>query len=156
MHFVDEMTIEKIVEKLGNNAAAVQNLIDNYSSTEPALLGYFFSEDTHAFTNPEREWMLFLLMVILESSKVNSEKEVFSEKIILDTEEKNWTILQQSSGKTFRDRLDIFFDNYKQEDLLAFVEDSVTDTEDEIISKEGREPMFIMLKTIIDVLIEHH
>ena len=48
--------------------------------------------------------------------------------------------------------MDVFFENYQQEDLLAFVEDSLIDDEDEIVTKVGREPMFVALKSIIDCL----
>ena len=153
MQFVNENIIEKAAEKLGSNESFFEDTLKKFTEHQPEILAYFFSEDTHAFTNPEREWMLFLLMVILESTEPFFEDHEITEQLILSAEEKNWQHLQSSKGKTFRDRSDVFFENYPQEDLLAFVEDSVTDDEDGNISKEGREPLFIMLKTIIDVLI---
>ena len=39
-----------------------------------------------------------------------------------------------------------------QEDLLAFVEDNLVEDEDSVVTKEGREPMFVALKSVIDVL----
>jgi len=47
--------------------------------------------------------------------------------------------------------MDIFFKNYFQEDLLAFVEDSLIEEEEGLVTKVGREPMFVALKSIIDV-----
>ena len=151
---IRDRSIEAMAEKLGENPIVFQNILDKYAEGEPELLAYFFSEDAFAFTNPEREWMLYVLMVLLESTPMNEEHQYFFEKDILNKEEKNWELLQKAKGKNFRDRLDIFFEGYTQEDLLAFVEDSVSDFEDENLTKEGREPMFIMLKTIIDVLID--
>ena len=54
------------------------------------------------------------------------------------------------TAKKFRERLDVFFQDYFQEDLLAFVEDSLSEEEEEMVTKIGREPMFVALKTIID------
>jgi hypothetical protein len=65
-------------------------------------------------------------------------------------EEKNWELLESITAKRFRDRLDVFFKDNKQTDLLAFVEDMLLDEEDELLTKEGREPMFVILKSIID------
>lgn len=153
MQFVNENIIEKAAEKLGSSETVFRESLEKFNKTQPEILAYFFSEDTHAFTNPEREWMLFLLLVILEATEPFFEEYGITEELVLATEEENWELLQSSKGKTFRERSDVFFEKYPQEDLLAFVEDSVTDDEDGNISKEGREPLFIMLKTIIDVLI---
>jgi hypothetical protein len=63
--------------------------------------------------------------------------------------------MENSTGKQFSDRLNPFFEGYPQEDLLAFAEEAVTEDEGEpdgIIGKEAREPIFVALKTMIDVL----
>ena len=39
-----------------------------------------------------------------------------------------------------------FFENSSQEDLLAFIEDSLLEEEEDLVTKVGREPMFIALK----------
>ena len=78
-----------------------------------------------------------------------------SEQEIGEAEENNYEILEASTAKKFRDRLDLFFENTSQEDLLAFAEEAVLESEedpDSLVSKEGREPIFIALKTIVDVL----
>ncbi len=73
-------------------------------------------------------------------------------KTIETAEDKNWEMLKDASGKHFRERLDVFFDAYPQEDLLAFAEDALVHDEEEMVSSEGREYVFIALKTIIDCL----
>lgn len=153
MQFINEQQIEKIADQLGNDPDIFQATLEEFKESEPALLAYLFSEDTHAFTNPEREWLLYLGLTVLNVvAPFRAGKESISEKAILDAEEINWTQIQAAGGRNFRDRLNTFFEDTPQEDLLAFAEDSVIDDEDETISNEGREPLFIMLKTIIDVL----
>ncbi|HMN89044.1 MAG TPA: hypothetical protein PKE68_03425 [Saprospiraceae bacterium] len=52
------------------------------------------------------------------------------------------------------DRLNVFFDQYLQEDLLAFIEEALADDDDDpIVTKEAREGMFVVLKTLTDCLI---
>ena len=75
-----------------------------------------------------------------------------SNKALENAEEQNWERLDGVTAKRFRDRMDIFFENYSQEDLLAFVEDNLVEDEDSVVTKEGREPMFVALKSVIDVL----
>jgi hypothetical protein len=60
-------------------------------------------------------------------------------------------MLEPVKSKPFQHKADVFFKDYPQEDLLAFVEDALADDEDSEVTKEGREPMFVALKTIIDV-----
>jgi len=55
--------------------------------------------------------------------------------------------------------LDAFFEGYAQEDLLAYVEDSLLLSEEQGknelgVTPEGRPLLFISLKTLIDVLTE--
>ncbi|MBK8490068.1 MAG: hypothetical protein IPL49_03955 [Saprospirales bacterium] len=73
-----------------------------------------------------------------------------------EQEEVNWEILNEASSPRFQDRLDPFFDQTDQEDLLAFIEDSLVldDSEEDEwkLTKEGREPIFIGLKTMVDCL----
>lgn len=153
MQFISEIQIEKAAELLGDDPVVFQAAVESFREKEPALIAYLFSEDTFAFTDSEREWLLYVAMIILKSVEPFRESATaVTEKEILDSEEFNWTTIQETGGRNLRDRLNVFFDDTPQEDLLAFAEDSVIDDEDETVSAEGREPLFILLKTIIDVL----
>ena len=154
MEFIKEELIEKTVAQLGENESAFAESLKELENEQPALLSYIISEDTHAFTNTEKEWLLFAAVVIFKTLQPLIQKErMISEKEVLDSEEANWEMLQSTNSKSFRDRLTPFFEATKQEDLLAFIEDGlILEEEDDIISSEGREPLFIMLKTITDVL----
>jgi len=78
-----------------------------------------------------------------------------SEEQIGEAEEANYAILEASTSQKFRDRLNDFFEGSPQEDLLAFAEEAVLEDEDEadaLVSKEAREPIFVAVKTLVDVL----
>lgn len=79
--------------------------------------------------------------------------ETVEVEIFEDAEEKNWELLEAgTSAQSFRERLDVFFEKTSQEDLLAFVEDALSDSEDGLTTKEGREVVFVFLKSVIDCL----
>lgn len=68
-------------------------------------------------------------------------------------EEANWELLQSDLAKQFRTRSDVFFEDYPQSDILAYMEDALADDEEEEhVTKDGREYMFVGLKTVIDCL----
>jgi hypothetical protein len=80
-----------------------------------------------------------------------------SEEELGEAEEKNFEILENSTAKNFRDRLNPFFEGTAQEDLVAFAEDAVLEFDSDpeyVLTKDGREPIFVALKTLIDVLTE--
>lgn len=149
---VSEAIIDNVVESLEN--IDFEEEVQAFSEKQSLLVSYIFSEDFELLTQDEREYMLYLLLVIVNSvEKAYGNITPFSKKALEEAEEKNWELLENVSAKKFRDRLDIFFKNTKQEDLLAFVEDALEeDEEDTVVTKEGREPIFVALKSVIDVL----
>lgn len=156
MKFVTEDIIDQIVERFDDSDAAYEQAVETMEREQPVLMGYLFSEEFDAFTQDEKEYLLLLSTIIWQAAKEsNGELAQVSEKTIADAEEANWTKLEGVNGQRFHERLNVFFDEYPQEDLLAFVEDAlVDDDEDPIVSKEAREAMFVTLKTVIDSLIQ--
>lgn len=154
MQFIDEDTIDQIAVKLGTSDTAREVAIEALREEQPVLLAYLFSENFDVFMNREREYVLFLVLVIIESakSKTSNTLPIITEEMLGEVEESNWTKIQAVNAQRFRERLDVFFEDTNQEDLLAFVEDALIDEEEGLLSKEGREPLFIVLKSIIDAL----
>jgi len=149
--FISEKIIESIAEEIGNSEANFKTATIELQEEQPIIASYIFSENFDLFTQAEKEYFLFLVLVIFKSiKKGNPDLEIFDIDALGKIEEKNWELLSDVTSKKFRDRLNVFFENYFQEDLLAFVEDSLTEEEEELVTKIGREPMFIALKSIID------
>jgi hypothetical protein len=133
------------------------------SERQPHLAAYIFSEDFELLMQTERELMLFILLVVVNSVEKALEEagmlplEEVSAEELEDAEEANWERIENIDAKKFRERLDVFFNTSPEEDLLAFVEDMLADDDDDeaepLVSKEGREPIFIALKSVIDVLV---
>lgn len=157
MEFIPEAWIDEAAASLSTSTEAFEAAIEELREQHPVLLSYCFTENFEAFTEAEQQYFLYLLLVIWKAVSRSEEQppEVAEQDISL-IEDYNWSKLQGSKGKTFRARLDVFFEAYPQEDLLAFAEDALTQDDEaaEIVSREGQEALFVSLKTIIDVLTE--
>lgn len=154
MQFVSEEVLDNIVERFDDSESAYEKAVEQFEQSQPILLSYLFSEDFEVFTSDEKEFMLLLATIIFSANQeVNGLRSQIDEKAIADAEEANWAKLEGANVSRFHERLDMFFDDYGQEDLLAFVEDALADDEeDPIVTKEAREAMFVTLKTVIDCL----
>jgi len=152
MQFVSESTIDKAAEIIGS-AENLTDIIRVFKESQPVILAYLFSENFKLLTQQEREYMMFLALVVWKASEANQpEIDQVTENTLEDLEEKNWEKFHKVISRKFNEKIDIFFKNYPQEDLLAFVEDGLVQDEDSEITNEGRDYIFIALKTIIDSL----
>lgn len=155
MAFVSEKIIDGIAEQFGDDEKVYENAVEDLQRRQPILLAYLFSENFEVFTQSEREFMIYLLLVIWRSmEEVHGPLGKVTEAQMEVAEENNWTLINEVRGGRFRDRLDVFFDQTPQEDLLAFVEDALVEDEDDLVTPEGREAMFVSLKSMIDCLEE--
>ncbi len=152
---VGEELVEQKVEEISSSPEV---FLSAFRQMQPVLYGYLMSEQFGLLAESERELLLFMALVIWASLKEEgSAAGVVSEEEIGRAEEENWTLWLDAGGGPFRHRLDVFFNDYAQEDLLAYVEDSLLLTDGEEVNElgvtsEGRELLFISLKTVIDVL----
>lgn len=154
---VSEAIIEKVLETLEVEESNFEEAFRHFGEEQPELLQYLLNVPEGILTSLEREYLLYLAIIIWKSvTEAYGTTEKQSVEAIEIAEEKNWELWESVSG-SFTRHLDVFFENTLQEDLLAFLEDSLTlDEENEEnnppITKEGSEAMFIILKTLIDVL----
>ncbi len=159
MEFVSEKTIDAIIEELEDIAdEQYEQRMEAFAEAQPVLFAWLFSEQFDLLSEEEKGYLQYLALIAwLSIERVNGPVDAVSEEQIGEAEEKNFEMLEASTAKKFRDRLDPFFANTSQEDLLAFAEEAVMESEDDpesLVTKEGREPIFIALKTMVDVLTE--
>lgn len=143
---ITEVQIDDIIDHLERQDD--KEIIEEISQAQPALLSYVLSEGFEILTEDENKIMIFLFLVIY--SAFGSELEVVDPADIESTEEKNWEVYNETSGTEFQDKITPFFKNTTQEDLLAFVEDTLVDDEDNPVTAEGRTVIFIGMKTVVD------
>ena len=154
---ITEQTIEQEANKLDASTENYELAIAELTRDQPYILAYFFSDAFRMLTPEEQSYMLYLGLVVWKSIQTQgTTTSQITEDQIGQAEEKVWEIMELTSNKKFRERLDPFFDNTEEEDLLAFIEDSlVTDAEDkdDFLTKAGREMIFVGLKTVMNCLI---
>ncbi|MGB3801763.1 MAG: hypothetical protein WA952_18235 [Lewinella sp.] len=152
---IQEATINRVLDRLERGTEHYETEIRDFAENQPELMDYLTNEDTEAFTEEERALLLFSALVIYQS--VDDERSgvaAAAGEDIAKAEELNYEVFGRTKASSFRDRLTPFFEESQEEELLAFVEDLLlADEEDEDqISGEAREPFFVTLKTVIDVL----
>lgn len=159
MKIIKDATIDGIIESLDTFDDVYDRYVNDFVKQQPTIASFLESEHAGILSDEERDFLEYLALVIYKCvEKAHKNVPTVSEEQLGEAEEYNWDLLEQTKGKSFTERLDIFFDGYAQEDLLAFVEDSIVfDPDDEeanleFLTDEGREPIFIILKTIIDAL----
>lgn len=157
MKFVSEKVIDTVIDELEDlSDEQYEQRMETFSEAQPVLFAWLFSEQFDLLNEDEKGYLQYLALIAwLSVVKVNGPAEAVSEEQIGEAEEKNYEVLEASSAKKFRERLDSFFENTPQEDLLAFAEEAVLEDEgepDSLVTKEGREPIFVALKTLVDVL----
>ncbi|MFK8007798.1 MAG: hypothetical protein AB8H03_15575 [Saprospiraceae bacterium] len=157
MKFISEKIIDRVAEEIGESEEAFKEATVDLSMEQPNIAAYIFSDNFDLFTDAEKQYFLFLVLVIFKSIKNEADNlPRVSAEVLGKFEEKNWELINEVTSKQFRDRLNVFFKNTPQEDLLAFIEDSLLEEEEELVTKVGREPMFIALKSIIDSWCDNH
>ncbi len=151
---INQDAIEAIMLRLQTTPDLFSSLLDGLEREQPAIINWIFSESFDILSQDEKQYFLFLALVIIVSiSEELANEDVIDPKTIEETEDKNWEIFSEQSSKDFREKINVFFDKYPQEDLLAFVEDALElELEDQVVTTIGRPPMFIALKTLIDIL----
>jgi hypothetical protein len=158
MKLVSDNIIDSVVDSMdGLSDDQYEKQVESFADAQPVLFAWLFSEQFDLLNEEEQGYLQYLTLIAWNAIiKANGAPiPPVSEDEIGEAEEKNYEVLELNTGKTFRERLNPFFENYEQEDLLAFAEDAVLDEENDqepLVSKEGREPIFIALKTMIDVL----
>jgi len=157
MKFISEKIIDRVAEEIGGSEEAFNEATVDLSMEQPNVAAYIFSDNFDLFTDAEKQYFLFLVLVVFKSIKNEVENlPKTTAEALGKYEEKNWELINEVTSKQFRDRLNIFFKKTPQEDLLAFIEDALLDEEEELITKIGREPMFVALKSIIDSWCDSH
>ena len=144
MNFVSEQVIEEAMAAFELSEKTEKTVKKTFQENQQMLYTYLFSDSFSFLKDGEKEIFLYLALLVYKSfNTVNPDLEAIAEATIGQYEERNWEKWNEAKGKTVTDKLDTFFLNYPQEDLLALIEDSLIDEEEEDnyfnFTKEGKE-----------------
>ena len=149
---IPESIINDIIDQYQDEVKYLTDL-KQLSSEQPDLIAFIDQENYSLLTNDEIALLEYLTLVIYFSSMKMIEKTIqIQGKSLEAAEEDNWNTFNELTAKSFFNKLDSFFKDYPQEDLLALVEDSIQQDEDNIVTPVGREIIFVACKSIIDTL----
>lgn len=151
---VDENIIEGVIESLEDNKNLIA-LEERWLEHFPSISDYLNQENFSLLIDEEKAYLSFMIAVIFLSweEKFGKFEKDFKPKALEKIEEANWDKLNKARGKSFREKLDVFFSGHSQEDLLAFIEDSVQEDEEQMVSSAARDIVFICATTILDTII---
>lgn len=150
---VTEKVIDELIEQTDASPTSIDQFWVQIESQAPALSTYVTSIDQSILTDDEYSQLLYITMIIVKCYLTDHDAitEVESTDDLSAIEDQNWVKLEARKGE-FRSRIDIFFEGYKEEDLLAFVEDMLVEDEEDVFTPIGREVLFVKSKTLIDWL----
>ena len=158
---ITEAIIDKVLEKFESQTVDYEQAVRAFANRQPAIFSYLIGDNEGTFSQDEEDFLLYLALAIYTAVEDASEEEDLpgiGEEEITEADEANWSLMESSKATDFQKRLDIFYETSPEEDIMAFVEDALTgeaaneEGEAFSITPEGREPMFVALKTVIDVL----
>ena len=149
---IPESIINDIIDQYQDEVKYLTDL-KQLASEQPDLIAFIDQENYSLLTNDEIALLEYLTLVIYFSSMKIIEKTIqIQGKSLEAAEEDNWNTFNEITAKSFFNKLDSFFKDYPQEDLLALVEDSIQQDEDNIVTPVGREIIFVACKSIIDTI----
>lgn len=151
-NFISEEVIEKLLEEMEVESSKVEQHLKNFEEKQGAIYNWLISDSFDILTTEERGHLLYMAVVVWRAtSTIEKEYHQVTPEEIEKQEEEVWTVFLESKGR-FRDKLDVFFKDYDQEDLLAFVEDALEIEEEDFLTPVGREIMFVIMKVLMDLL----
>lgn len=151
MLFISEDIINANIDLLENENEYI-SVLKELEEKQTDLMQMISKENQDLLTNDELALLEYLTVLIFKSTQSVSTIMKLNGKALEEAEEKNWATFNASSSKNFTKILDTFFEDYPQEDLLALVEDSIQPDEGTVITTVGKEIIFVVCKSIIDVL----
>lgn len=142
---ISEATIDSVVL-----AMQEEGYEDTFAVEVSDYWNYLNSESFQGLSRVEQELMYFLNSVIFNASKAESKEIDFDIEAFQEREEDNWAF--RESAKDWASAKDGYFEDYEEEDLLAFVEDMLVSEEAEQLTVLGREVLFITCKSFVDLI----
>jgi hypothetical protein len=152
MQFISENIIDQSIQKY-EDASVLEQDVKQLREVNPVLMG-FISSDRLDLLKPEELYLLeFIVLVVYSSVKnvLGHDPKIIG-KELESFEEVNWETWNQNIVKSPKTAFDAFFNEYPQEDLLAFVEDSVQQDEESPMTNVGLELIAVTAKSVIDAL----
>ena len=152
MEFVPESMIDSYIEKY-QDELSFQVAWQQMGEENNIILQFIHPDRLELLSEKEEGVMQFVACILYFSTREKLGKPPFIQgQLLEEKEDLNWELWNKHIKKSVSYALDVFFEEYPQEDLLAFVEDSLQPDEDSEISPAGAEIILVTAKSIIDTI----
>ena len=145
-----EKTIEQVILELAEKPEVFESEIQQILEEQEGVAAFILSEGFKLLQDEEYDLFTYLMLVIIKSFQAEKAVPNIPIETIETIEEKNWDVFSNMGSKPFKEKLDVIFKAYPEEELLAFVEDAIQNDDDSTLSSVGREIIFVAEKTLID------
>ena len=149
---IDESVIEKVANTLTESGEEIESrFIKNHGN----FYNYLQIEIFSALSEELRSQLYFIIIVIHEAYFLTHRSLAqFNLEDYIENEDLNWQTSEKNSD--WKLTVDSFFNNYPEEDLLAFVEDITIGTEDSPTDSAALKVLFIISKSYIDTIVDKY
>ncbi len=154
MDFISENIIDNVLTDFEQNPQSKEDAFLAFAEWHLPVVQFVESENFKLLKEEEFDQLMFLLLVCFQSISSVEEHIEIPPDLIDKKEEINWQVYNESKDKGFKAIVNMYFEGYPQEDLLAFIEDALIEDEESELSQVGREIIFITCKTYIDICHE--
>ena len=144
---ISESQIESTIN--GFSSEGFEQIVEH--NLPPDIRDYLLIETINNLLEDERSLFYFCLATLTECLPAAFPQTELELDKLISMEEDNWS--KRDKYRSWEDSLNAYFDNYPEEDLLAFVEDMLVDDDDQQLSTAGKEIIFISCKSLIDCYI---
>ena len=138
---VSEQHVEQALEA-ASEQERVEALMMEFATEQTPAVQYFYTDGFSLLTEAEREYLQYLGLVVYTAAKrTYGQMPELAAEDLERWDELAWTWMQDSVGKPWAQRLDIFFSEIDEEELLAFAEDALhaPDDKDDNHESDGEE-----------------
>lgn len=143
---ISESNIDEIIEAIEKNP----DHQEKFKSEQTPFIHFLNNSVCTQLKSQEIELLYFCLLVIYHSAIKAGITADFDLDEFLIKDEANWSI--RDKKQSFSKAKDLYFNDYPEEDLLAFVEDMLTENEEQQVQLPGEEIVFVSCKSYIDYL----
>ncbi len=141
---------------------ALTAIIDKIADENPNFLGYVMSDDALMLGENEAEVILFIAVVFYKTVERKLGKvEPISEETIDHLQDANWQLFEGAENKKpeeMGDYVNEIVEKYSEPEFLYYILDALeeeeNDEDDLGIEETAKVPMFVMLKTVADALLD--
>ncbi|MCB0703900.1 MAG: hypothetical protein KDC34_01260, partial [Saprospiraceae bacterium] len=109
--FVTEKQIDFAADRL--NPEHLEEAVERFGRAQPGILAFLLSEAFDVLFPEERDFMLYLTLIIWNASADAATEEIpiIAQDAIGQREEINWGIFEEAKSKSFRQKMDAFFED---------------------------------------------